>query len=515
MSKQLLEEGQQFSRSFLWSAQREYYAKSGIEAWAGDVPFYITSNPFIAGVYARVVIRFLQDWVRLHPEAKKQPFYILELGTGSGQFSFYVIKALSHMREQLQLSEIDIHYVMTDFTENNVQFWQKHTALAPFIEQGMLDFSVFDVENDLSLTLLNSGKKIEVGSLHNPLIVFANYLFDSVLNDVFHVKEGRLYESLVSVSTPRDNLDGKIPKDWKKLHIDYEDREVIGDYYDIPEFNAVLQAYQKELNNSRFLFPIASLRAIRNLQKLSQNKLLLMSSDKGNTRTAELENTDYPDLDFHGSFSVMVNFDALARYFALSQGDCYLQSHRDAITTNIFSSGFGFQDLTEMHFSVMQHVKGFSAADYFNFYEHIEERYDECKLDMLTSLLNLSHWDPYIFDEVHSRISDLLEDGLVDELNYLKNNLHRIAENYYYLPEANDTLFNIAVIYQELDEFELAAQYYEASRQYIPEGWEVLFNLASCYYELDLEKEALDCFEAARHYKPQDKETLEFIRLLS
>jgi hypothetical protein len=110
---------------------------------------------------------------------------------------------------------------MSDFTKNNIEFWQQHPALQSYVESGMLDFAVFDVENDDCIELLQSGKKIVANSLSNPLIVFANYLFDSVLNDIFHVKDGQLYESLISTSTPSNNLNGKIPKSWEKIAIEY------------------------------------------------------------------------------------------------------------------------------------------------------------------------------------------------------------------------------------------------------------------------------------------------------
>ncbi len=60
MTKQLvtIEEQQVFSQSAVWQAQRHYYDESGIEAWSGDVPCYITTNPFIAYHYAAVVAAF-------------------------------------------------------------------------------------------------------------------------------------------------------------------------------------------------------------------------------------------------------------------------------------------------------------------------------------------------------------------------------------------------------------------------------------------------------------------------
>ena len=50
-----LESNKRLSTSSVWQAQREYYDTQGIEAWAEEVPCYITTNPFIAHAYASVV----------------------------------------------------------------------------------------------------------------------------------------------------------------------------------------------------------------------------------------------------------------------------------------------------------------------------------------------------------------------------------------------------------------------------------------------------------------------------
>jgi len=61
-----LEENQRLSRSLLWRLQRNYFEQQGIEAWrSGAVPHHITSSPFIADAYARVMMGFLRDWSTL------------------------------------------------------------------------------------------------------------------------------------------------------------------------------------------------------------------------------------------------------------------------------------------------------------------------------------------------------------------------------------------------------------------------------------------------------------------
>jgi hypothetical protein len=54
------------SESTLWTFQKEFYSQEGVEAWAQKIPFFSTSNVFIAHSYAAILIRFMQDWTEHH-----------------------------------------------------------------------------------------------------------------------------------------------------------------------------------------------------------------------------------------------------------------------------------------------------------------------------------------------------------------------------------------------------------------------------------------------------------------
>ena len=44
-----------------------------------------------------------------------------------------------------------IVYVMTDFTWNNLKFWNDHESLRQYFECGLLDIAIFDAVNDESI----------------------------------------------------------------------------------------------------------------------------------------------------------------------------------------------------------------------------------------------------------------------------------------------------------------------------------------------------------------------------
>lgn len=58
-----------------------------------------------------------------------EPLYIIELGAGSGKFSFFMLKALDELKDICDFPMNKIVYIMTDFTENNFNFWSDHPSL--------------------------------------------------------------------------------------------------------------------------------------------------------------------------------------------------------------------------------------------------------------------------------------------------------------------------------------------------------------------------------------------------
>src|SRR3990167_529002 len=219
-----------FSQASLWRDQKRYYGEKGIAAWDDDVPFYITSNPYIAQKYAQLAIAFLEDWIKAHPLAAEKTFYFLELGAGTGQFSFYFLKNLLSLQQTLKLEAIKICYVMSDISETPFEFWEKHPALQPYLTTGMLDFTVYDLYHSENFTLHRAKKTITKNILENPLIIIANYIFDSIATDVFTVENGVLYEARATFDTDADNLIEGKPKHWEKVSISYQ-KTPITDHY--------------------------------------------------------------------------------------------------------------------------------------------------------------------------------------------------------------------------------------------------------------------------------------------
>lgn len=486
-----LEKNIRFSQSQLWRDQKKYYDEKGIEAWKEDVPFYITSNPFIGSAYAQLVINFMRDMESQSPEKKGEShvFYILELGSGTGQFSFYFLKNIVALQKTLQLEHIKFRYIMSDVTDRSFDFWEKHHALQEFLQLGILDFAVLDLYHVDQLKLHRSQEIIS--NLHYPLIIIANYIFDSIASDIFTVNDGKLYESLITVSMPDQS------QQWKKAKIIYKETLIKDSYYH-NEFDEILFDYQQKLIDTHFQFPIASLQALNHLKTFSNNQFLLVTSDKGSAALEELDYCEYPELDFHGSFSVMMNYHAVAEFVKKNQGEFFSQSFREHIITGLFSCGFSLSHLPLTQWNVKQMIQGFSPTDYFILYEGCVKHHKKYSLEEMSSYLNLSHWDPFLFAQIEDKLCDLAYEADSEVVSYLAEHMHLIAENFYYLPAADDTFFSIGVFFQNIGRFEEAMKYYQHSLTYFGHADVTLYNMGMCCQSLGRQEEATQYLKSAK-----------------
>lgn len=512
--KIVIEQNKRFSQSALWRLQREYFDKEGINAWVNQVPFYITSNPFIANSYAQLVTAFIRDWIKKHPDSINHPFYIMELGTGSGRFSYYFVKTLQNTLKNMGMSDVKFCYVMSDFTKHNMQYWEEHSALKPFVESGLIDFAMYDMEAERPITLVKQNIKLTPEVLVNPLTVFANYIFDTISHDSFAVHEGKLYELLLSLSTDEKNMENNRPVVMDKIAVDYSVHEVKNAYYNDPHLDSILDTYKKSLSESSFLFPIGSFHAIKYLKKLSNNKLFIISTDKGYSTVESLDHLGHPSISFHGSFSMMVNFHALSEYFKNSGGDAFLQTSRKGIKTSVFASGFKFSDMPETQTAINDYVEGFSPSDYFTLHRRMSDSFQECTLETIASHMQLAAWDPHIYLKLTGRVTSLIQESDSDTINFMASNMAKMADNYYHMPKTECILFEIGVFFHAIKQYGQAEKYYHLALPYVGEQFGLFYNLALCQHHINDNESALKNFKQALSLDNNSKETEEWISYL-
>lgn len=478
MSKknQITDYNKRLSQSKIWALQREYFDNEGVSAWDHGVPFYVTSNPFIAHSYAKVLLSFIEDWVRVQPQSLEHTFYILELGTGSGCFSYYFLKELSAFVKSKMIPGLKVCYVMTDFTLNNLNFWQENSMFTDYLCQGILDFATFDLENPNDLELVHAKKSLNKETVVNPMMVVANYIFDTVSHDCFKVNHGQVQEVLYSLKYEKDKTNIDFSND---LHISNSYRNIEGDYYEDEYLNQVLMSYKDKLNDTHMLIPISGLGALNHLLSISE-KLVLLSSDKAYTSLGTLDHLKIPGIAAHGSFSVMVNFHAIGEYFKVRGGNVFFQTERTGINTILCMSGIGLDALPRTRAAANAYIEELSPSHYFTLHQFISRNIENCNNDVLASYLSFARWDPHVFKKMILQICKNLGETSQITVDYLRQNLPKIAENVYNIPYLRGSYFAIAYFFHQIQDYQTAIEYYQQSLRVFGPQHEVQYNLQQC-----------------------------------
>lgn len=309
----ILEQGKPLSECLIWPLIEKFYGESGPEAWSQtQTPYYPTNNAFLAESYAELIVAYLRDAApTLDPE---EPVYILEMAAGLGVMAHLILAALPQKLQAFAAtSDLQIRYVLTDFTEHNIEFWNREAHL----DRPEIDVALFQSEKSDELILRRSGVQLAPGTLKNPPIILANYFFDSIRHDYFWTEQGKLFDVRPVICHLSD-----IPVSLATISL-YGQGHIVDPATRYPDarWNQVLKQYTEELPDGSFLFPVGAFQAIENLKRLGNGRGLLLCADKGYHTLAAMEGRrEVPYTPHTGSFSFMVNFDAVRRYIEGSGG---------------------------------------------------------------------------------------------------------------------------------------------------------------------------------------------------
>jgi tetratricopeptide (TPR) repeat protein len=503
----IIDECVPFSQSKLWDFQRSFYFNESINAWTEKVPFYVTSNPYIANSYAHFTIRFIQDCLKNKSLDPKLPFYIVELGAGSGTFSFYLLNRILELKKLLSI-DIKLVYVMTDLIQSNIDFWMNHEGFQPFVDLEQLDFACFDAEESTEIELIRSGVKIrqdESNTTKNPFIFIANYCFDSLRHDVFQVSNNKIYEGLCRSTTPIENFHNGRVKQLDKVGLEFEYHEISLPYYQHESLNELLLHYAQTTDNQYISFPIGSLMCIKTLKGLSNDKLLLISSDKGFSKHLEIYQSEEPELVFHDNcFSMSVNFDIIGQYFKFLGGDNFYQFTEQSLTTCAFLSGYKFDEMHETSLALETYLNSFGHTTINNLFLNEDFTNTFTSIESILPLLGASKWDVRVFNSCLEVLVSQVRAGYarISDIEDLKEKMPIIEHNFYKYPNTVDTFFDIGLFYQETMNYEDSLNYYEKSLSHFGEKENTLYNMGLCYYFLEQPEKAIIKFTQALKYNP-------------
>ncbi|MBR1218545.1 hypothetical protein JQ557_11130 [Bradyrhizobium sp. U87765 SZCCT0131] len=499
----VLEKRARFSRSMIWQLQQRYFAERGIDAWRlGEVPHYVTSNPTIANAYAEIALAFWRDRQRLAPQP--EPLTICELGAGSGRFAFHFLKRLESLCADAGLRPQLFRYVLTDAADVDFSFWRDHPRFEPFFADGRLDIARCDVMAPGPLTLQVSGEVVGPDSLAHPLLVIANYLFDSVPQDLFHFRDQRVYSCGVSlaVDTEPDALDTAELLD--RLQVHYDDEELDAPYEE-PWLQQLMSRYRRQLRDAHVLVPAAGLRSIRSLAGLSAHGAMVLSADKGHHRLAELEGLAPPGLVRHGSFSLSVNYHAFVQA-CTDAGGLALVSTEHRASIDIVGL-LWLEDASahaETQLAYRHHVLEFGPDSFYRITKHARPTIPHMAVEDILAYLRLGRYDSHQFGRYLPRLLELAPAMDSDVRLDVAAAVERVWDMYFPLGEELDLANRIGALLYAIDDYSGAMAYFERSMAIYGVDTGTLYNIAACHHLLGARDVAAAVLRKVLDYEPDN-----------
>ncbi|HEY3198161.1 MAG TPA: hypothetical protein VGJ57_09115 [Nitrospirales bacterium] len=490
--QEIVESDQRLSESLLWRLTEEFYQQSGIGAWK-EVPFYATSNPFIARTYVELLLAFLLDY---EPWLKRdEPVYFLELGAGTGAFAFYLLKELQAKKNSFsELQGLDLRYVMTDFAEKNLAFWESHEKFRPFMETGLLDFAVYRSGAEDDIVLRRSGRSLRPGELKNPLLVIANYFFIALAYDIFRLENGDLQQLRLTFSRDRNHSGDPLTLDTLECAKSYA--AVQGEAFPDARWNAVLDSYKRDFQNATIPFPVGAFQCVQSLQTLSGDKLVLLISDEGFTAVDDKVHQELfvQDLPLWRSFRV--NFHAIAQYFKDQGGQSFSTTDKALwlhTSMNILIQPDRALERTRYVFH--QRVIEENPINYLFYCEDLLRDGSRMTLSAYLAFLRMTNYDPVAVVCFGDNLYQALKGITAREEEVLIEALDRTIEHIYVLPPNYNAYLFLGRIYHRLGLYKDCLHMFEESEKSFGPDEQSLYFIPLCHESQG------DCETALRYYR--------------
>ena len=501
-----IEEPIRFSHSKLWEIQKNYFKSMGIQAWDEQVPFYITSNMFIANRYATLLIQGILDLIDNHPNLRQEKFYFLEIGSGTGKFSFYFLKAFEKLLKIYSLEDLKYCYIVSDVVEANVSYCKENPSFLPFIEAGKVDFSIFNVVEDTALFLMN--QKVDYASLQSktPMMVIANYVLDCIKVDLFKCNQKEIEEVQVGLNSRYKDFNIAESRHLEDIKMFFETEKIDpASYYQNPILNQCLTNFQKMAGETSYYFPIpvGAFEFVEHLSSLTNHHFILIVGDRGISNSADIPMIDLKNiLAFNGCFSFLVNFVALKEYFCAQKGDALLSTNGPQFNVNVFTQSLLMSQLPKLssYYSCeLERMGPKEYCDLYSVYDVHDYRFD---LMALLSFLKISEYDPDCFSIIFERLHELesLFTPIISrEFDMAVEMTH---QNVYHCPIGQDVMNMMGRYYAFRKNYSKAIEMFKQSISIFNTKSLAYRNLAIIY---DLQKDKTHALEYFKEAYEQDK----------
>lgn len=411
--------------SMLWRIQQASYDELGMAAWAADrTPSYITSNPHFAESTARVILALLIDI--------DEPVTIVELGAGTGRFSWLLLQALQAAIRACPVPVPDWMLVMTDVAPSLVDAWRRHPQLAPLVSAGALDFAVLDAASPRAIRLLERQQRLPAG----PKIVLANYLWDSLPQDAYEVGDGSITALHVGLLSTEDPAELTAPDLMSRLRL-LQKRASPPTLP--PAIAQHLSDYAARFTQpTAALVPTAALACIDWLAR--QGPVAVLSADKGIAAPDHIVDGEPLPVVIHGgSTSMTVDFTALSAATRAAGG----WTLTGCVDEPLFLHHLAVRGWSPAALSrgALAFQQAFSPGGGYARYQLCRASAAEPEtpsLERLLALLSLTRWDPdilYTFAGAIEASPDALTPARREALLAA---LHRVGQRTFSVPGDDD-----------------------------------------------------------------------------
>jgi hypothetical protein len=485
---------QRLSESSLWDHQRRFYARGAEGIWGtATVPHGITSNPRIANTYARLALTFLRSVNTAPPSDVRDEAdlpYVVEFGGGAGRFAYLFVRHLRELAPGLRFT-----YVLTDFSADRVASWADHPSYRPLIEEGLVDFAVLDADRPGPLELVVSGRTLAPGSLRRPVVGIANYVFDTLRHDGFVIRGGELMETHVSLL---DDVDG-VPDSEAVTGIEW----ATAPCGQVPDaLVPILDLYRETLDDTAVLVPVGGMRCLEFLADLTSGPTCALVADKGHCTPAELCSHEAPSVVFHGSgFSLMVNFDFLARYVRQRGGLAILpREPARSLVVAAFVQG-DLDDSAQFESWVQDQLVDTGPDNYFTLRPLLSGGAVP-SIETILASLRLSRFDPALLVELLPGLLEVLPTVPDSMRSEIERVLVRAWDNYFPIGEPIDMALCVGLGFSAMERFPEAVDFLEMSVKEHPESAPAAFAMAVAQRGLRDLRLALDWVAKALELEP-------------
>lgn len=389
----VVEKFTRFDQSIVWSLLHRFYAEAGPEAWSNKiVPQRSTSNAFCADTYAAIVASFFKE---LMAEGNSQPPIIIELGGGSGRFAWQFLNRLFNYHFSDEDPCPEFTYLLTDGATKNIDAWKRKARFAPLIESGVLEFAQLLVEPD-PVIRGDSGDMKPADLAGRPLIIIANYLFDSIAANMFRVRDHQIEQVFLQTESTERNFTRKPITTFQSISDRFQSRPIKGAPTGHQIIDEALAKYATRPGDFHVVVPQIGLEFVETFVD-RDTPMLLLAGDLAYSDPSEFQLAS--PLIFDTYFAHHTNLHLFGELFRAYRGVMQSQQHKDAnFSCSLFSlagkNRWEALALGRTRETALALLKDFNPYDAHEIIELIESTAGDMSIRQAMALIRFAKFDP-------------------------------------------------------------------------------------------------------------------------